>query len=267
MSNSRDELGRQQGPVEDRRRPFTFLDQLRLLRPILLCWTVGCIVLVSLTLQDSSGDFLLDPSQIADQPWYTGIVLKLTMTGWALGAGIALGAAWFARVGRRPGAARFLAGAAAISVIMLADEALFLRSKVLPALGAPPMTALVVFMLPVVAFIAMNIKEINRTRTHLLQACVIALGVSLLVNALVVDRGFEPARMYEAGSRFLAVIAWIVYLVATGRDIATSILGSNVTAVSAAPTGRSGAAEVGADGAVDGSDLPSVPVSAVASQR
>lgn len=213
-------------PGPDRRHQFTFMEQVRLLRPILGFWTVGCALLVALTLHDASGEYLLDPTDIGGQAWYTGLVLKLTIVGWALGCGIAGAASWFARIGRRARAARFLASAAIVGGVTLIDSVFGVRQRALPVLGVPRFLGVVLFALPFIALVAANLPEVRRTRTHLLQAALIAVGVGFMVNALVGDVDFGPAKMYEAGSRFLGVIAWLVYLTATARDIARSILGS-----------------------------------------
>ncbi len=208
-----------------RRRPFGFGHQLRLLTPLLVCWVLAAALLVAVASQSGErrAELLLAPVTVGRLPWYTGLVSSLGVLAWAVAATAGFGAAGLARLGGRRGAARFLAHAGVYSVVLGLDDLFELHVSVAPdTLGIPKPVAVGLLAGSLLPLLALNRREVLRTRTVVLGASLSALAVALVVDGA--GRGTSGALVLEEGFQFLGIVAWAAWLCLTAADIAVSVL-------------------------------------------
>ncbi len=190
-----------------------------------MCWMLASVLLVAVATQSGErrAELLLAPVTVGRLPWYTGLVSSLGVLAWAVAATAGFGASGLARMGGRPGAARFLAHAGIYSVVLGLDDLFELHVSVAPDLiGIPKAVVVGVLAGSLLPLLAVNRREVLRTRTVVLGASLLALLIALVVDA--VGQATSRALVVEEGFQFLGIVAWAVWLCLTAADIAVSVL-------------------------------------------
>ena len=213
----------------DRRRGFSFREQLRLLVPLLIVWAVGFAVLSAVALHGDVGELLLDPTWIGGAVWYAGFVSQFGAVAWCVAATSAAWSSWIARTGARIDAARFLRRGAIVTALLLADDLFGFHSGVLEQIGLPKVGGELVVLCPLGLWLLVHFSDIARTRWQLLVASLGAQATSFCVDAFVNPGRFDFAVLFEDGPKFLGILAWATYFVVTARDISRSVLRSHAT--------------------------------------
>lgn len=209
----------------DRRRGFSTAQQLTALAPLLLVWAVGVagLALAMLRAPDGRAELFLDPTATGQLPWWTGVYAEIGAVGWTVAAASAAFGWFVARVGGRPGAARFLRSGAALCGLYLVDAVVQLHARVLPRTGVPKQAWLVVFGIVTAWWVLASRDELRRTRWQVLLAGGVAMAV-----AVAIDVGLRPRDglgvLAEDSAKFLGILAVAAYFTFTTRDIVGSIL-------------------------------------------
>ena len=211
----------------DRRRGFSFREQLRLLVPLFVVWAVGFAVLSAVALHGDVGELLLDPSWIGGAAWYAGFVSQFGAVAWCVAATSAAWSSWIARTGGRIDAARFLRRGSIVTAVLLADDLFGFHSGVLEQIGLPKVVGELLVLSPLGLWLLVHAADIVRTRWQLLAASLGAQAASFVVDAFVNPGRFDFAVLFEDGPKFLGILAWATYFVVTARDISRSVLRSS----------------------------------------
>lgn len=217
--------GSNHGAVHERRTRSRIVEQLRIVGPLAVVWSLGVIVLLTLLGRGPAEDakLLLDPAAVAGLPWYTGLISNLGVLMWTLATVSAIHAAHVARLGARRRAAAFLSQAAGLSLLLTLDDLLLLHSNVIPQVsGMPKSFVLLVYLTAIGGWITSNIAEVRRTRWLLLAASSVAFFASIVVDQLL--PGHVWSLLVEDSAKFLGIIAWATYFHLTSRDISHSVV-------------------------------------------
>jgi len=142
--------------------------QLRAALPLLALWPVGTLTLWLALLGDQIPDerLLLDPSTIANLPWYTGLISNLGILAWTVAAVCAAAGAFVASLDSRRHAVRFLTPSAMLSGVLALDDMLRLHSDLLPqTLGVSKLgvLAVVLVLVLVLCWYVGHYHKIRRT--------------------------------------------------------------------------------------------------------
>jgi hypothetical protein len=192
--------------------------------PLLSVWGCGFLILVASAAHGNAKELFLDPSYANGGEWWIGLVSQLGILGWTTAAASAAWAAWIARHTGRTGAAQFLYRGAVASVVLLIDDLLGVHSMfwALGPLGKP--FGLTLVLSPVAAWFWVYRSEIRRTRWVLLAGAFLANALSIVVDTLSHGSDTDLSAMLEDGPKFLGILAWATYFVASTYDIARSAL-------------------------------------------
>jgi len=212
--------------MSERRRHISTERQIRALGPLVSVWSMGGLALGIAGMQSRVplSELLLDPNAVLGVPWYSGLLSNIGILAWTVAAAAAIGGAWVAKQTNRPSAARFLGVAGAVASILLLDDLLLLHSSVLPKLiGVPKSTATIIVVLPAVAWFAIFIGEILRTRWIILAAALTSFFISIAADQILSPEG-STGLLFEDGAKFLGVLAWSLYFVLTTHDIVRSTI-------------------------------------------
>ncbi len=212
----------------ERRRARPVREQLAPLWALLPIWFAGTVVVAFVSTGDDEAvqTLMRDPADLLGGVWYTGLVTHLSVLCLAAAVVSAGWGAWCARLQGRTGAAGFLTWGALLGAYVATDEIFQLHAVVLPAAGLPKQMVVVLLGGGVAAWMARWQAEVRRTRWAILGAAACALGGSVLVDVVA---PFETGRanlLIEDGLKFLGMLAWATYFVATTADICRSLLGS-----------------------------------------
>lgn len=210
----------------ERRRARTARDLVRIAVPLLASWGVGLAVMAAVASQpdDRAGQLLMDPSFTLGSRWYTGLVSNLGILAWTIGAAAAFAGAWLCKLGGRSRAGRFLTAGGVVGALLLADDLFQFHAVLLPAeLDVPKALGQAALGGCVLAWLVMNLAEIRRTHVHLLVAAAAALAGSFVVDAVYAPLPGSGWNVVEDGAKFLGILAWSAYFVATTRDISRSV--------------------------------------------
>ena len=197
--------------------------QLSLAGPLVVVWSVILTVLAIARSQElvPLDDLFLDPSTLADAPWYAGILNELGVFGWSVAVVVAAGGASIARAGGRTSAAAFLGSGAALSAVLLVDDLARVHSSVAPRLGVTKPAAQSILALIACVWIVVQHREIRRTRWGILAISVVSLGCSVGVDLLP---GLRPDIFVEDAPKLLGIAGWATYFWLTAADVTHSML-------------------------------------------
>jgi len=212
--------------MSERRRRISTERQINALVPLIGVWSIGGIALGIAGMQSRVplSELLLDPNAVLGVPWYLGLLSNIGILAWTVAAAAAIGGAWVAKQTNRSSAARFLGVAGAVASILLLDDLLLLHSSVLPKLiGVPKSAATIIVVLPAVAWFAIFLGEILRTRWIILAAALSSFFVSIAADQILSPEG-STALLFEDGAKFLGILAWSLYFVLTTHDIVRSTI-------------------------------------------
>lgn len=210
--------------MTERRARRLLSTSLRPLLPLAAVWAVASVFLGALAAQDviPYEQLVLDPNSYGDIAWYTGLISNLGILGWTLATVVAAAGGWLAGRAGRAGARALLRGGALYTSLLLLDDLFQLHVVVTHALGAPKAAFYAAYLVLGCWWAWTNAGELSRTRWPLAAAAVAALSLSVAV-----DQGLRPgsvALVAEDSGKFLGIVAWSLYFVLTGRDIALSVL-------------------------------------------
>ena len=108
-----------------------------------------------------------------------------------------------------------------MTVVLLIDDLVGLHSG--NVTGLSKVIGLPLVVGPAVAWVAVFVREIARTRWIILFSGIVASVVSVAVDAV-----FAPTErlglLVEDGSKFLGILAWAAWFILTSADIARSVL-------------------------------------------
>ena len=196
--------------------------------PLLAVWGFGTLVLGASAAHGKVDQLFLDPAYVNGGAWWTGLVSQLGVLGWTIAVVSAAWAAWIARHTGRSSAARFLARGALASLVLLTDDLFGVHSMfwVLGPLGKPFGLALV--LSPVAAWLWFFRTDILRTRWMLLAGAFLGNALSILGDTLGQGSISDQAVLFEDGPKFLGILAWATYFIASTYDIARSALRSAI---------------------------------------
>jgi hypothetical protein len=196
--------------------------------PLCVVWGFGILVLAASLAHGNVRQLFLDPAYANGGPWWTGIVSQLGVLGWTAAAVSAAWAAWIARHTGRRNAARFLARGALASLVLLVDDLVGVHSMfwVLGPLGKHFGLALV--LSPVGAWLWFFRSDILRTRWVLLVGAFAGNALSVVADTFGNGSLSNEAALYEDGPKFLGILAWATYFIASTYDIARSALRSAI---------------------------------------
>jgi hypothetical protein len=194
--------------------------------PLLCVWGCGLLVLGASATHGNVRELFLDPAYANGGAWWTGLISQLGILGWTSAAASAAWAAWIARHTGRTSAARFLFRGALASIVLLTDDLIGVHSMfwALGPLGKPFGLALV--LAPVAAWLWVYRSDIRRTRWVLLAGAFLANALSVMADTLGRGSVSDQAALLEDGPKFLGILAWATYFIASTYDIARSALRS-----------------------------------------
>lgn len=198
--------------------------------PLVIVWAAGLGILVAAIGQDvvEREELLLDPVAVGGLPWYTGLVSQLGVVCWAIAATVAGFGGYVASLVGRRAAAAFLVSGGALGVLLLVDDLFQLHAVLLPRwLGVPKSAVVAVHGVLAIAWIVVHRVELLRTRLHLIVACALVFGASVVADAIGDGRG--TWLVIEDGGKLLGILAWAAYLIATSVDIVRSVVVSSAT--------------------------------------
>lgn len=212
--------------MSDRRRAVAFRRQLRLASALAIVWSFG---LLAIAVAGSRNDaeieeLFLDPAYLAGSPWYTGLFTNIGILAWTVAVVAAAGGAWVAARAGRPSVVPFLASAAAMTALLLADDLFQLHADVLPSSGMHALAAKIVIVAPVPVWTWVNRNEIVRTRWLLLACAFAGFGASLLVEMAGSSATSTRILVAEDTGKLLGVLAWAQYFLLTTVDITRSVI-------------------------------------------
>lgn len=210
----------------ERRRGFSLRRQFVSLAPLAVLWFGGLLLLVVARVQTVAPlqTLFLDPAHLTGAPWYTGALSNLGIFIWTAGVVFAGSGAWVSKRIGRESAARFLAVGAAATLLLVLDDVFQLHAGLLKGLlGGSKNAAQLLVVFPTLAWAAIYVRDIQRTRSILLLAAFASLGGSVLVDVGVGLTG-ETELLVEDGLKFLGILAWTQYFAITSRDIANSAI-------------------------------------------
>lgn len=211
---------------QERRHARSIRDRARIAVPLALAWGVGVAVMAAVASQskENVGQLLMDPSFTLGTRWYTGLVSNLGILAWTVGCAAAFAGAWLCRLGNRDRAARFLLGGCVVGALLLLDDLFQFHSVLLPSeFNAPKFLGEAILGVALVWWALTYLGEIRRTHFHLLIAAGIGFGLSLVVDSAYAPVPGQGWNIIEDGAKFLGILAWSAYFVATTRDICRSV--------------------------------------------
>ena len=214
--------------LPERRRSIAVRRQLKALLPLVVLWSLGTLALVAALHDDQipAQAMLLDPSTIADLPWYAGLISNLGVLAWTVAAVSAAGGAFVCSIGSRDASCRFLTHSSLLGCLLALDDMFRLHSDLVPQLfGVPTLGVMLFYMILMVSWFVGHLREIRRTRNLLLYAAGVALVISGLCDGLAL--GGMNALVFEDAPKFLGALAWAAYFVLTSMDITRSVLSSS----------------------------------------
>lgn len=210
----------------DRRTRRTLTERMWVSIPLVIAWSIGCVVIAAVASQPATraGELLMDPTFTLGSKWYTGLVSNLGILTWTVGAAAAFAGAWLCKLGGRTNARRFLVYGGFVGTMLLVDDLFMLHSVLLPAeFGLPKAVGQTLIGAAVVLWCVGQRREIRRTQYHLLVASAGGLAVSYLVDMAFAPLPGDGWNIVEDGAKFLGVLAWATYFVVTARDISRSV--------------------------------------------
>ena len=212
-------------PLDDQERRYVGHVR-RSVVPLLCVWGCGLLVLGASAARGNVRELFLDPAYANGGAWWTGLISQLGILGWTSAAASAAWAAWIARHTGRTSAARFLFRGALASMVLLTDDLIGVHSMfwALGPVGKPFGLALV--LAPVAAWFWIYRSDILRTRWVLLAGAFCANALSVVADTLGRGSISDQAALLEDGPKFLGILAWATYFIASTYDIARSALRS-----------------------------------------
>lgn len=214
-----------------------------MLRSVVIAYALAGIPLLAVVLGKllwdiPPGDMLRDPAQVMDAPVYTGVISNLGLVLWGSTATLCVLAASLSR--RLRG---YWTYAAALTLLLFADDWLLLHDEVLPdAFGLPDLLVYAVYGLAVIFYLLRYRAVLLAGEWVLLLAALGWFAVSVGVDQL--DGIVEVPGLYlwEDGAKLLGIVTWLLF---HGR-LARADLIASITGTAAAP-GRADGGPAGKD--------------------
>lgn len=187
--------------------------------PNVLAFALGCplVVLIVVALQPwvPPSDLLRDPMAIVMERsdccgLHLGLASHLGVAAWTASAAIAgFGALCLARTGRA--VARFLVLAAALSLVLAADDLLMLHELVLPRLGVPELVVYALYGLAGLLHLGVAIRLARPSELVLLLLALAGLGGSVTMDTLGELVGVHVPIGFEDGAKLIGASLWLAF--------------------------------------------------------
>ena len=160
-----------------------------------------------------------DPSALADEKLFFGMLSQAGGLCWAMAAGIALFAA--AQLAIALGADRragFLAFVGAITAMLGVDDVFLVHENVFPDLtGLPEHSLFVVYVIVMGVGLLVFRDRVLADRSPFLPAALALFATSIVADVLL--EGDDPSSVHfliEDGAKFLAIVSWLLFVVHLG---------------------------------------------------
>ena len=216
--------------------------------PLAVVWLVGLVVLTIAAQRTDPQVLFFDPAFSGDDPkWYTGAISQLGILAWSIAALSAAWSSWFAHHVGRPKAARFLAGGAIATTVLLLDDLFVVHAVASDLLGLPKPLLELLVILPAALWALRYAEDVLRTRWPLLGVAVLMLALSIVVERSTGNSFGPRATLAEDSPKFLGVLTWATYFALTSIDIARSALTQTHTPRLDGPTDLSAPASANGD--------------------
>ncbi|NLA36745.1 MAG: hypothetical protein GX868_13835 [Actinobacteria bacterium] len=212
--------------IEERRQSRTIAERVRVAIPLVIVWTIGCVVMAVVASQPATrtSEMLMDPTFTVGAKWYTGLISNLGILTWTVGAAAAFAGSWLCLLGARTNAGRFLRLGGIVGTVLLMDDLFMFHAILMPSeLGIPKFLGQTIIGACVLGWAWMSRREIARTHFHLLVASGAGLAISYVVDSRFAPLPGDGWNIVEDGAKFLGVLAWATYFIVTTRDISRSV--------------------------------------------
>lgn len=197
---------------------------------VALASIVGAYAL-SVRMQVPAEALTRDPAASIGSAWWLGLLSNLGIMLWAAATAIcALGAYLLLRMDASRGATLFLLASAGMSLALALDDAFMLHEEVLPAyLGIPERATYGVYVVMMVAYIALFWRRLRRTDYVVLLVSLACYALSILIDVLI------DARFIEDAFKFAGIVLWVLYFARTVALVVEGELGAGRGAAIARP--------------------------------
>lgn len=216
----------------ERRAYATRSDRLRSIRPLVLAWLGGAMIMAGVGIQDGLPvrDLFMDATYLGGRRWYVGMVAALGVLAWTVSVCGCAAASFVSRLGGRDNAASAFRGGAMLFTLLLLDDLFLFHATLLPyTVGIPKPIVLGVYGGLGLAWVATAKSEIMRTRWELLAAASLAFGMSLAVEAFWYGDDVGARVVAEDGAKFMGVLALAAWSVSSASDLIRSVVTTNRT--------------------------------------
>ena len=157
-----------------------------------------------------------DPSALADEKLFFGMLSQSGGLCWAMAAGIALFAA--AQVGLGLGADRraaFLAFVGAVTAMLGVDDVFLVHENVFPDItGLPEWSLFVVYVVVLGVGLLVFRDRVLADRSPFLPAALALFATSIVTDVFL--EGDDPSSVHflvEDGAKFLAIVSWLLFVI------------------------------------------------------
>jgi hypothetical protein len=206
-----------------RHNPFS------LIVTLLLAYTPALFLLAFLVFakfiwQIPAGDFLRDPVNQFDLPFYTGVVSRLGWLFW----GAAVTVNWFTaaliwKKDRRWSG--FFLAAGLITAVLMFDDILGLSLRVYtPYLGIPKRTIFLAYGLMVLAFLAFYQDKLRHMDSILLLSAFFFFTFSTLLDFDWYLERRIGGFFFEEGTKLLGIVGWLAFFIRTAARQVNGLL-------------------------------------------
>ena len=230
MGQTMQDPGAVQTLGSERRSYATRSDRFRSLRPLILAWLGGLVIMAGVGIQDALPvrDLFMDATYLGGRRWYVGMIAALGVLAWTVAVCGCAAASFVSRLGGRQSAASAFRGGAMLFLLLLLDDLFLFHSTLLPyTVGIPKLIVLGAYGGLAVAWLATAKPEIMRTRWELLAAASLAFGMSLAVEAFWYGDDVGARVVIEDGAKFMGVLALAAWSVSSASDLIRSVVTTN----------------------------------------
>jgi hypothetical protein len=202
---------------------------------VVLAYAPGLILLAFLVFAKfiwriPAGDFLRDPVNQFDLPFYTGLVSRLGWLFW--GATVTVN--WFtaALIWKKDrGWGSFFAAAGLITALLMFDDILGLSLRVYsPYLGLSKRTVFLSYGLMVLAFLAIYQNKLRNADTLLLLSAFFFFAFSTLLDFDWYLERVIGGFFFEEGAKLLGIVGWLAFFIRTAAREINDLVGARTGA-------------------------------------
>ncbi|ADE55858.1 hypothetical protein [Coraliomargarita akajimensis] len=157
-----------------------------------------------------SGDLTRDPNVLAELPAYTGIASQLGLFLWAASLAIVFLTSFeLERRSGNMGRRAFLLASAALTLLLLVDDAFLLHEEMLPGLGVPERATYLGYLSVVGLYLMVFIRSILQSEYLILLLSLGFFGLSVGIDVFVF--GTSLVFFLEDSTKLLGICCWFYY--------------------------------------------------------